>query len=109
MAEGRYRARPVMGCGAGFDSDKAGLQLPKESEHGTSPQFLLQNDRTISINAEKLKDRLGQINPECTNLHVGDSFPLLGCDSTSMAHCDAVWVEPSTPSDECKPASARTV
>jgi hypothetical protein len=31
---------------------------------------------------------------------VGDSFHLLGCDSTNMAHRDAVGVEPSTPSDE---------
>ena len=36
------------------------------------------------------------------NLHVGDSFPLLGCDSTNMAQSDAVGVEPSTQSDECE-------
>jgi hypothetical protein len=30
----------MMGCGAGFHSDQAGLQLSKEGEHGTAPQFL---------------------------------------------------------------------
>ena len=35
------------------DSDQARLQLSREGEHGTSQQFILQNDRTISTNALK--------------------------------------------------------
>jgi phosphoglycerate kinase len=99
MAKRGYLPRPIMRCGAGFHPDQAGLQLAEKVEHRTPAQLLLQDDGPSGVNAVKLKDGLGQIDPQCCNLHVGDSFPLLGCDSTSMAHRDAVGVEPSTPSD----------
>jgi hypothetical protein len=51
----------------------------------------------------KLENGLGEINPKCCNTHVDGSFHLLVSNSTSMAQCDAVRVEPSTPSDECEP------
>ncbi|MEY8144833.1 hypothetical protein, partial [Falsihalocynthiibacter sp. CO-5D18] len=40
---------------------------------------------------------------------VDGSFSLLGRNSTSMTHCDAVRVEPSTPSDKLELVSARPV
>jgi hypothetical protein len=76
------------------------LSQEQEVEHRAAPQFLLQHDGAIRVNAVKLKDGLGQIDPECCNLHVDGSFPLLVFDSTSLAHRDAVGVEPSTPSEE---------
>ena len=83
-----------MRCGAGLHPDQARIQLAREVRHRTPAQLLLQNDGSIGINAVKLKDGLGQIDPERCDLPVGGSFPLLACDSTSMAHCDAVGVEP---------------
>jgi len=91
--------RPVVRRRAGLHPDQAGLQLREKAEHGRAPQLLLQDDGTIGVNAVKLKDGLGQIDPECCNLHVVGSFPSLAPNSTNLAHRDAVWVEPSTPSD----------
>ena len=89
----------MMRCRAGFHPNQARVKLAQEIKHGTPSQLLLQDDDPIGVNAVKLKDGLGQIDPQCSNLHVGDSFPLLVYDNTSMAHRDAVGVEPSTPSD----------
>jgi len=72
---------------------------PPLTEHRAPAQLLLQDDGTGRVDAVKLKHGLGQIDPQCSNLHVGDSFPLLVPNSTSMAHRDAVRVEPSTPSE----------
>jgi hypothetical protein len=92
--------RPVMRCGTSLHTDQARLQLAEKAEHCTSPQLLLQNNRAISINAVELKDGLGDVDPECCNIHVDGSFSLLVANSTSMAQCDAVRVEPSTSSEE---------
>jgi Transposase len=75
--------------------------------HRSRDLLMRQDDGTIGVNAMKLKDGLGDIDPECCNLHEDDSFPCLVHDSTSLAHCDAVGVEPSTASDQCEPVSAR--
>ena len=100
VAEGRDLAGPVMRRRAGFHPDQARLQLAEEIQNCAASQLLLQQNRTIGVNAMKLKDGLGEIDPECCNLHVDGSFPLLVCDSTRLAHRDAVGVEPSTPSGE---------
>lgn len=96
MPERRNLTRPVVRCGTGFHPDLARVQLAKKVEHGTSPHLLPQDNHPIRIDPVKLKNGLGEINPECCDSHVGGSFPLLVLNSAIMAHCDAVRMERST-------------
>jgi hypothetical protein len=105
MPKRRNLTRPVMRCGTGLHADQAGFQFRQEIQNSATAQLLLQNHNAIRVNAVKLKNKLCDVDPECCNLHVDGSFPLLVSNCTSMAHCDAVRVEPSTPSDECEPVS----
>jgi hypothetical protein len=84
---------------AGFHADQAGFQLAKKVEHRPASQLFLQDNRPIRIHPVKLENGLGEIDPECCNLHVVDSFLSWLSHCTSMAQRDAVGVEPSTPSD----------
>jgi hypothetical protein len=106
MAERRDLAGPEMRRRTGLHADQAAVKLPEKAENSASPQLLLQHDGASGINAVKLEIGRGQIDPECCNLHVDGSFPLLVFDSTSLAHRDAVGVEPSTPSGQrCRTAA----
>jgi hypothetical protein len=63
-------------------------------------QLLPENHGAFRIYPVKLKDRLGQIDPECSDVHVDG--PFLRWIATAPAwHSDAVGVGPSTPSDGC--------
>ncbi|RYH06634.1 hypothetical protein EU800_23150 [Tropicimonas sp. IMCC6043] len=48
--------------------------LVEEIEHRAPPKLLLQDDSATGIHPVKLKDRLGQVDPECCNFHVVGSF-----------------------------------
>jgi hypothetical protein len=78
MPERRDLARPVVGGGAGLHAHKAGFKLREKIQHSAPPQFLLQNHRSLGVDAVKLKDGFGQIDPECRNMHGGRLLPTVG-------------------------------
>ena len=47
-------------------------------KQSTTPDLLSENNPAAIINAMKLKDGLGQIDPQCCNMHVDSSSLLLG-------------------------------
>ena len=100
MAERRDLPGPEVRGRAGFHADQAGFEPREKVQHRPAAQSLLQDDGAADIDPVKLKDRLGQVDPECCNFHVVGSFLCWLSHCTNMAHCDAVGVEPSTPSEE---------
>jgi hypothetical protein len=94
----RDLARPAVRAGAGLQANKTGRQVPEEIEHRPASQLPTQDNGALRIHAVELKDTLGQIGPECFDLHVGGS--LFCWVATAPAwHSDAVEMVPSTPSD----------
>jgi len=61
---------------AGFHPNQTRGQLLKRCKEGSATYLVLQDDLALSIHAVNLKDRLGQINTNRANIHVGGSFLL---------------------------------
>ena len=78
MTERKDFPRPVMRGAAGFHAHKTARQTGHELQHLVAPQPLTKNDPASGIGAVQLKYRLGQINPECCNLHVDGSRSCVG-------------------------------
>jgi|SRR5580692_6384497 hypothetical protein len=90
MAEFDQLTCPMMRRAARLDPDKARRQLGKERQHLRPSQRLADNDLTGRINAVNLKNALGQIQANGSNLHDGW---LLACERLTAFtpwHLDAV-------------------
>lgn len=62
-------ACPVMRGRAGFHTDETGGQLGEERNHLAATKLTRDDDLAARINAVCLKDVLGEIQPDCGNLH----------------------------------------
>ena len=54
-------------CRASLHADKARLRLPECVEHGAPAQLLVEDDIAHLVDAVKLENRLGNINPNRGN------------------------------------------
>ena len=73
----RDLARPVVRGRASLHADKARLQLPERVEYGAPAQLFAEDDFARFIDAVKLENRLGNIDPDCGNGHGGRLLFLL--------------------------------
>jgi hypothetical protein len=69
MAERPDLPRPVMRGRAGFHADQTGWQLLQCFEETGASYFLLEHHLALGVDTVNLKDRLGEINPDCANIH----------------------------------------
>ena len=67
LAECLQLARPMVGRGAGLDSDQTGWKLLKERQDVATLQLPADNHQTASIHAMNLKNRLGDVETNCRN------------------------------------------
>ena len=64
MAERHQFASPIVGGGAGFDSDKAGTDRLKEGQHLAPSELPPNDDSTVSGYSVYLENVLRQIEPD---------------------------------------------
>jgi hypothetical protein len=64
-------ARPVVAGPARLDADQAGIELLEKPSHLHTAQRLLHNNFAGAVNRMDLKNVLGQIKANCSNLHSG--------------------------------------
>src|SRR3984885_11088517 len=90
MAEFNQLTRPMMRRAARLDPDKARRQFGKERQHLRPSQRLADNDLTARINAVNLKNALGQIQTNRSNLHDGWLLARECLTAFTPWHLDAV-------------------
>ena len=66
--------RSMVRAGASLHADQAGRQGAEEVENRRSAQLLAQDNSTLHVHSVKLKDELGQIDPECSDLQMDGPF-----------------------------------
>jgi hypothetical protein len=84
---------------------RQGGRVAKEIEQAGSSKHIPGKADPLRVHVPKPLDRLGQIEPECSELHVGASLPCWFPTAPAW-HRDTVGVEPSTPSEQSREAAS---
>ena len=77
MTKPRQFTRPIVRRGAGFHADQARRQSFEERQYLAAPDLLANHDLLGRVDAVDLEHVLGDIQPDCGNLHV-DGSPQCG-------------------------------
>ncbi len=78
MAKRANLAGPEVRRRTGLQSNQAGSKITQEIQNGRPAKLPTKDDPALRIHTVKLEHRLGQIDPDGCNIHVGRLLPMVG-------------------------------